>query len=84
VTGPGCGRVAACRPDPHQPGRERLARFGEVVWSRHTVLPHDRGETPLCTCRQYAVLCPYVRAARDILGIPVPWDPRRWPPFAGG
>lgn len=61
----------------------RLAEFGRQVAMWHQVLPYERGESPLCTCRQFAVLCPYVRLAHDVLGMPVPWSRAR-PPLLFG
>jgi hypothetical protein len=63
-----------------RPTTEQLARFGEQVLSWHQIVDTGDGASPMCTCHSWAVLCPYVRAARDTMRMPVPWDPRT-PPY---
>ena len=48
--------------------------FVTRVLSWHRLREHAVGTAAMCFCGEVAVLCPYLRAAHEILGHPVPWD----------
>ena len=67
-----------CRPDPSahprhpRPGAD--TRFRQWVLGLHQLQPAIPGRCRDCSCGSPAVLCPYLRAAHDLLGYPMPWD----------
>ncbi|HEX5404838.1 MAG TPA: hypothetical protein VFX16_21325 [Pseudonocardiaceae bacterium] len=48
-------------------------RFRQWVLGLHQLLPAIPGDPRGCSCGSPAVLCPYLRAAHDLLGHPMPW-----------
>jgi hypothetical protein len=48
--------------------------FVARVLSWHRLREHAVGTATMCFCGEVAVLCPYLRAAHEILGHPVPWE----------
>lgn len=66
---------------PADPGARPDAdtRFRQWVLGLHQLLPAIPGEYRGCSCGSPAVLCPYLRAAHDLLGHPMPWGTAsRW------
>lgn len=70
------------RPRPHWPSygrvlarRDAHERFAARVMAMHQIREHPVGSADMCCCGSVAVLCPYLRAAHDILGHTMPWDP---------
>lgn len=67
------------QPTPAHPSEREIhaanALYVARILSWHRILPGPDGRpSEWCLCQAYAVLCPYLRAAHDILGYPVPWD----------
>ena len=59
--------------------RNAHERFVARVLSLHQLVEHPIGTAAMCTCGSVAVLCPYRRLAREVLGHP-PYSPQPDPP----